>query len=60
MWFAAQGPAGGWRGSRGDARLLARLGLTEAGAQDERDAEEKALAAKNRWRRKSSSRGQLR
>lgn len=47
-----------WAGSRGDMRLLARLGLSQAGLQDERDAEEKALAAKNRWRRKSSSQGQ--
>lgn len=47
-----------WAGSRGDVRLLARLGLSQAGLQDERDAEEKALAAKNRWRRKSSSQGQ--
>jgi len=50
----------GWQGSRGDARLLARLGLSQAGLQDEKDALEKALAAKNRWRRKSSSKGWLR
>ncbi|KAA6423282.1 MAG: hypothetical protein FRX49_06734 [Trebouxia sp. A1-2] len=47
----------GWQGSRGDTRLLARLGLSQAGLQDENDALEKALAAKNRWRRKSSSKG---
>ncbi|KAL0049216.1 hypothetical protein WJX82_008932 [Trebouxia sp. C0006] len=47
----------GWQGSRGDTRLLARLGLSQAGLQDEKDAVEKALAAKNRWRRKSSSKG---
>lgn len=47
----------GWQGSRGDVRLLARLGLSQAGLQDERDAQEKALAAKNRWRRKSPSKG---
>ena len=47
----------GWQGSRGDTHLLARLGLSQAGLQDEKDALEKALAAKNRWRRKSSSKG---
>lgn len=46
-----------WQGSRGDTRLLARLGLSQAGLQDEKDAQEKALAAKNRWRRKSSTKG---
>lgn len=56
--FGAQVEAGGWQGSRGDVRLLARLGLSQAGLQDERDAEERAVAAKNRWRRKSSSKGQ--
>lgn len=47
-----------WQGSRGDTRLLARLGLSQAGFQDQKDAQEKALAAKNRWRRKSSTKGQ--
>lgn len=56
---AVQVTATGWQGSRGDVRLLARLGLSQAGLQDERDAQEKALAAKNRWRRKSSTKGQF-
>ena len=59
-WLVMQAAAEGWTGSRGDVRLLARLGLSQAGLQDERDAAEKALAAKNRWRRKSSSKGWLR
>jgi hypothetical protein len=56
---AVQVVTAGWQGSRGDTRLLARLGLSQAGLQDEKDALEKALAAKNRWRRKSSSKGQI-
>lgn len=51
--------AAGWQGSRGDLRLLARLGLTQAGLQDKKDAQDRALAAKNRWRRNSSAKGQL-
>lgn len=46
-----------WAGSRGDVRLLARLGLSQASLQDEKDAQQKMLAAKSRWRRKSSSAG---
>ena len=46
-----------WQGSRGDKRLLARLSLTQAGEQDEKDAQARALNAKHRWRQKSSDTG---
>lgn len=53
-----QAKGGTWQGSRGDKRLLARLDLTQAGEQDEKDAQARLLNAKLRWRQKPSDAGQ--
>lgn len=58
-WCQLQGRGGLWQGSRGDKRLLARLGLTQAGEQDEKDAQTRALSAKHRWRQQSTNAGWL-
>lgn len=52
-----QTKGGVWQGSRGDKRLLARLGLSQAGEQDEKDAEARAASAKNRWRQRPPDAG---
>lgn len=57
MGVCLQAKGGAWQGSRGDKRLLARLGLTQAGEQDEKDAQARALNAKHRWRHKSADAG---
>lgn len=56
--MSVQAKGSAWQGSRGDKRLLARLDLTQAGEQDEKDAQARLVNAKLRWRQKPSDAGQ--